>query len=43
LKNEIEEWREIASEKETELRALSHKIYNDLIGKDKIVGFDENI
>jgi hypothetical protein len=40
---EIDEWREIAAAKETELRALQHKIYNDLRGIDKNVGFDDVI
>eukprot|EP00347_Sterkiella_histriomuscorum_P020154 403338901 len=43
LKLEIEEWREICSEKETELRQLQHKIYNDIIGVDKKIEFNEEI
>lgn len=40
---EIDEWREISATKETELRALQHKIYNDLTGIDKNVGFNDVI
>ena len=35
LKVEIEEWRELCADKDTELRQIHHKIYNDLIGVDK--------
>lgn len=43
MKSEIDEWREIAAAKETELRALQHKIYSDLTGVERNVGFDDII
>lgn len=39
LKLEIEEWRDISAAKETELRQLHHRLYNDLIGVDKHLVF----
>lgn len=41
LKLEIDEWRDICSEKDTELRKLQHKIYNDIVGVDKKIEFND--
>jgi len=43
LKLEIEEWRDLCSDKERELRQLQHKIYNDIVGVDKKIKFNEEI
>jgi hypothetical protein len=43
LKLEIEEWREVCAEKDTELRQIRHKVYNDIIGVDKRTEFNEEI
>ncbi|CDW73954.1 UNKNOWN [Stylonychia lemnae] len=43
LKLEIEEWRDICSEKETELRQLQHKIYNDIMGQEKRIEFNDEV
>lgn len=43
LKLEIEEWREVSSDKERELRQIYHRLYNDLIGINKQVQFDETV
>lgn len=43
LKLEIEEWRDLCSDKERELRQLQHKIYNDIVGVDKRIEFNEEL
>ena len=41
LKQEIDEWREISAQKETELRQLHHRLHRDLLSQNKEVVFDE--
>jgi len=43
LKGEMEEWKEIAAAKDSQLRALQHKLSIQLGGIDKKVDFDENV
>lgn len=43
LKLEIEEWRDLCAEKDTELRQIHHKIYNDILGIDKKIEFNDEI
>ena len=43
LKAEIEEWREVCAEKDTELRTIQHRLYNDLVGLDKKIDFQEEV
>jgi hypothetical protein len=43
LKLEIEEWRDLCAEKDTELRQIHHKIYNDLMGVDKKIEFSDEV
>jgi hypothetical protein len=40
---EIEEWRELCAEKDTEIRQIHHKIYNDIIAVDKKIEFNNEI
>ena len=35
LKTEIDEWKEVCSEKDAELRGIYHKLFNDKTGIDK--------
>jgi hypothetical protein len=43
LKNEIEEWKNVFSEKDAELRAIYHKLFNDKNGIDKKIDFNEEV
>lgn len=43
MKLEIEEWRDICSDRETELRQLHHRIYNDIMGVNKKIEFNEEV
>ena len=43
LKMEIDEWRDICSDKETELRQLQHKIYCDIVGVEKKTEFKDEV
>ena len=42
-KEELEEWKGICAEREAELRAIYHKLYNDKVAIDKQVDFSEDI
>jgi hypothetical protein len=43
LKTEIDEWKEVCSEKDAELRSIYHKLFNDMTGIDKQLGFSNDV
>ena len=43
LKTEIDEWKEVCSEKDTELRSIYHKLFNDKTGIEKSLLFNEDV
>lgn len=43
MKTEVDTWKDACADKEAELRAIYHKLFNDKFGLDKQVGFSEDI
>ena len=43
LKSEIDEWKEVCSEKDAELRSIYHKLFNDKSGIEKQLVFQEDV
>jgi hypothetical protein len=43
LKTEIDEWKEACAEKDAELRSIYHKLFNDKVGIEKQIDFNEDI
>lgn len=43
LKAEVDIWKDACAEKEAELRAIYHKLFNDKVGIDKQLNFSEDI
>lgn len=43
MKTEIDEWKEVCSEKDAELRGIYHKLFNDKTGIDKQLAFNEDV
>ncbi len=43
LKLEIEEWKDISANKDSELRQIQHKVFNDMQGIEKRVDFSDKV
>jgi len=43
LKTEIDEWKDTCAEKEAELRTVYHKLFNDKVGIDKQIEFNDDV